>query len=67
MTCYICSVCMKRWGTFEENDEVEITRCEKHKGTLTSAEVKSIGYSSGNYKDKLRRDEKRKLNGLRED
>lgn len=42
-THFICTVCNKRWGIEKEGSDVELTRCDKHKQTLTSRENTAMG------------------------
>ncbi len=42
-TCYICTVCNKRWGIESEGSDVELSRCEKHTKTMTSREYAAAG------------------------
>ena len=54
MTCYICTVCNKRWGPAFEGADVELTRCEKHKNKLTTAEIYAKGMTVGMYESRAR-------------
>lgn len=54
-THFICTVCNRRWGIETEGADIELTRCEKHKETLTNQEKFAMGYSPGKYDEMMLR------------
>ena len=46
---YICTVCNKRGGPTVEGTEIILSRCEKHKNTLSTAEIYDRGLTVGQY------------------